>query len=59
MNGVKRARILAHRAPGRRGRRMVVLLALFAMFDLSSKNSAQVTQKVDATRRAKPAIQNS
>lgn len=35
----------------------VVLLGLFAMFDLSLKNSAQVTARVDANARAKPAIQ--
>jgi prepilin-type N-terminal cleavage/methylation domain-containing protein len=35
----------------------VVLLGLFAMFDLSVKNSAEVTQRVDANARAKPAIQ--
>ena len=36
---------------------MIVLFALFAMFDLSVKSSAQVTQRVDANGRAKPAIQ--
>ena len=36
---------------------MIVLFALFAMFDLAAKNSAQVAQRVDATGRAKPAIQ--
>ncbi len=36
---------------------VMVLLGLFAMFDLSVKNSAQVTQRVDANGRAKPAIQ--
>jgi hypothetical protein len=36
----------------------LVLLGMFAMFDLAMKNSAQVTQRVDANARAKPAIQN-
>ena len=36
---------------------MIVLIALFALLNLSVKNSAQVTQRVDATQRAKPAIQ--
>ncbi len=35
----------------------LVLLALFAMFDIATKNSAQVTQRADANARAKPAIQ--
>lgn len=40
------------------GAGMMVLLVLFAMFDLSWKSSAKVTQRVDANARAKPAIQN-
>jgi len=36
---------------------VMVLMGLFAMFDLSVKNSAQVTQRVDANGRAKPALQ--
>lgn len=36
---------------------IVVLLALFAMFDLSTSSSAKVAQRADATGRAKPAIQ--
>jgi len=35
----------------------IVLMGFFAMFDLSVKNSAQVTQRVDANARAKPALQ--
>jgi Tfp pilus assembly protein PilW len=36
---------------------IVVLFGLFAMFDLATKNSAEVTQRVDANARAKPAMQ--
>jgi hypothetical protein len=36
---------------------IAVLLGLFAMFDLASKNSAEVTQRADANGRAKPVIQ--
>ncbi|MDX6588147.1 MAG: hypothetical protein QOI31_2620 [Solirubrobacterales bacterium] len=36
---------------------VLVLLGLFAMFDLATKNSAEVTQRVDANSRAKPAMQ--
>ncbi len=40
------------------GSGIVVLLALFAMLDLSIKNSAQVTERVDANQRAKPVLQS-
>ena len=36
---------------------VLVLLGLFAMFDLATKNSAEVTQRVDANARAKPVMQ--